>query len=114
MISKLYVDSLAKSKFEDCEKPPEVEQASVVVSYDENEEFVTATYRCHDGFKLRGKAEVTCDLDTDEWQETPPTCEQGKNVTVSTANEFNLVNFPSLKVAALLFAQIIHSSFVDV
>lgn len=71
-------DSLAKAKLEDCEKPPEVENASVVVAYDENEEFVTATYRCHDGFKLRGKKDITCDLDTDEWQETPPLCEAGK------------------------------------
>lgn len=72
------LDSVAKSKYEDCEKPPEVEHASVVVSYDENEEFVTAAYRCHDGFQLKGKVEITCDLDTDEWQETPPSCEQGK------------------------------------
>lgn len=71
-------DALAKAKFEDCEKPPEVENASLVVSYDENEEFVTATYRCHEGFKLRGKSDITCDLDTDEWQETPPSCEAGK------------------------------------
>lgn len=71
-------DALAKAKFEDCEKPPEVENASLVVSYDENEEFVTATYRCHEGFKLRGKSDITCDLDTDEWQESPPSCEAGK------------------------------------
>lgn len=70
-------DSLAKAKLEDCEKPPEVENASVVVAYDENEEFVTATYRCHEGFKLSGKKDVTCDLDTDEWQESPPSCEAG-------------------------------------
>lgn len=75
--SILVVDSLAKSKYEDCENPPEVEHASLVVSSDENEEFVTVTYRCHDGFRLRGKTEITCDLDTDEWQEKPPTCEPG-------------------------------------
>lgn len=70
--------SLAQSKYEDCEKPPEVDHSSVVVSFDENEEFVTAAYRCHDGFKMKGKSEITCDLDTDEWQEMPPGCEQGK------------------------------------
>lgn len=52
----------------------------MVVSFDENEEFVTATYRCHDGFKLKGKTEITCDLDTEEWQEMPPSCEQGKEI----------------------------------
>jgi fibulin 1/2 len=66
-------------KYEDCEKPPEVEYASVVVKFDENEEFVTATYRCQDGFKLNGKTSITCELDTDEWQENPPTCEQGES-----------------------------------
>lgn len=75
-------DSLAKSKHEDCEKPPEVENASVVVSFDKNEEFVTATYRCHEGFKLKGKSEITCDLDTDEWEEMPPSCDKGKMKTV--------------------------------
>lgn len=71
-------DSLANAKFEDCEKQPEVENASLVVTYDENDEFVTATYRCHKGFKLKGKSKITCDLDTDEWQELPPSCEPGK------------------------------------
>lgn len=61
-------------KHEDCEKPPEVENSSVVVKYDDNEEFVTATYKCLDGYKLRGKSSITCDLDIDEWQETPPKC----------------------------------------
>lgn len=69
-------DIHASAKHEDCEKPPEVENASVNVRIDENEEFVTATYRCSDGYKLNGKAIITCDLDIDEWQENPPTCEQ--------------------------------------
>jgi Sushi repeat (SCR repeat) len=55
-----------------------VERAAVVVAYDENEEFVTASYRCQEGFTLKGKSEITCDLDTDEWLEMPPTCEPGK------------------------------------
>lgn len=70
--------SYASAKHEDCEKPPEVENASVLVAYDESEEFVTATYRCHDGYKLHGKSAITCDLDTDEWQESPPRCEPGE------------------------------------
>lgn len=71
----LHLVSYAIEKHEDCEKPPEVENASVLVAYDDSEEFVTATYRCHDGYKLHGKSAITCDLDTDEWQETPPRCE---------------------------------------
>jgi hypothetical protein len=71
----LHLVSYASAKHEDCEKPPEVENASVLVAYDESEEFVTATYRCHDGYKLHGKSAITCDLDTDEWQENPPRCE---------------------------------------
>jgi hypothetical protein len=67
----------ATKKYEDCEKPPDVENASVVVKYDENEEFVTATYQCFDGYKLHGKSSITCDLDVDEW-ENPPTCEKRK------------------------------------
>lgn len=50
-----------------------------MVAYDENEEFVTATYRCHEGYKLKGKSAITCELDTDEWQESPPSCEEGRN-----------------------------------
>lgn len=50
----------------------------MLVAYDESEEFVTATYRCHDGYKLHGKAAITCDLDTDEWQENPPSCVSSK------------------------------------
>jgi hypothetical protein len=70
------------ARHEDCEKPPEVENASASVRVDENEEFVTATYRCNDGYKLNGRAIITCDLDTDEWQEQPPTCEQRKKLFV--------------------------------
>lgn len=80
----------ASAKYEDCEKPPEVESASVLVAYDESEEFVTATYRCHDGYKLHGKAAITCDLDTDEWQENPPSCvtSKQKNNNFPSNNEY--------------------------
>ncbi|XP_070502012.1 fibrillin-2-like [Chironomus tepperi] len=70
-------DSYARkrsTKHEDCEKPPEVDNAAVVIRYDDNEEFVSATYTCFNGYKLQGKGTITCDLDTDEWQENPPTC----------------------------------------
>lgn len=83
-----------EAKFEDCEKPPEVEVSvlegkwkdylilfqqfsTVVVSYDENEEFVTAAYRCQNGYRIEGKSEITCDLDTDEWLLNPPQCQPG-------------------------------------
>ncbi|KAG5677774.1 hypothetical protein PVAND_007505 [Polypedilum vanderplanki] len=74
----IYVQD-SNARHEDCEKPPEVENASVNTQIDENEEFVTATYRCNDGYKLNGRAIITCDLDTDEWQEQPPTCEQSSD-----------------------------------
>lgn len=64
------------AKHEDCEKAPEVDNSSVFVRYDDNEEYVTATYSCFDGYKLQGKATITCDLETDEWEENPPTCIQ--------------------------------------
>lgn len=51
-----------------------MDNAAVVIRYDDNEEFVSATYTCFNGYKLQGKATITCDLDTDEWQENPPTC----------------------------------------
>lgn len=70
--------TLADSKYEDCEKPPEVEYASIVIAYDETEEFVTAKYRCHEGYKLVGKNEITCEFETDEWQGNPPSCESGE------------------------------------
>ena len=73
---------MARAKLEDCEKPPEVDNASVVVTYDENEEFVTATYRCHEGFRMRGKKDMSCDLDTDEWEGNPPSCEAGERITI--------------------------------
>ena len=77
-LTELFIaDSYARkrsAKHEDCEKPPEVDNASVVIRYDDNEEFVSATYTCFNGYKLQGKTTITCDLDTDEWQENPPTC----------------------------------------
>ena len=51
--------------------------STVVVSYDENEEFVTAAYRCQNGYRIEGKSEITCDLDTDEWLLNPPECQPG-------------------------------------
>jgi hypothetical protein len=51
--------------------------STVVVSYDENEEFVTAAYRCQNGYRIEGKSEITCDLDTDEWLQNPPKCQPG-------------------------------------
>lgn len=77
-VSVSIAGSVTGAKYEDCENPPEVDNASVVIAHDVNEEFVTATYRCHEGFKLRGKKDMTCDLDTDEWQGSPPNCETGK------------------------------------
>jgi hypothetical protein len=68
------------AKFEDCEKPPEVRHSSVIVKTDENEEFVTATYRCDEGYRLVGKSEITCDLDVDEWKGQPPQCSEGEQI----------------------------------
>lgn len=44
---------------------------------DVNEDLVSVTYECIDGFVLQGEAELLCNLDTDEWQGEPPTCNQG-------------------------------------
>ncbi|CRK94788.1 CLUMA_CG008282, isoform A [Clunio marinus] len=77
------------SKYEDCEKPPEVEHGLVLVSFDENEEYVKATYRCNDGYRLRGNSEITCDLDTDEWEQESPNCVED---TASSNNKSPLDN----------------------
>lgn len=50
----------------------------MIVKTDENEEFVTATYRCDDGYHMKGKSEITCDLDDDEWKGQPPQCIEGE------------------------------------
>lgn len=75
--------TLAATLYTDCERPPEVDHASSLLAVDDNEEFVTATYKCHDGYKMAGRNEMTCDLDTDEWQGKPPICEPGgKNAII--------------------------------
>lgn len=99
----LHAVPYASAKYEDCEKPPEVESASVLVATDESEEFVTATYRCHDGYKLHGRAAITCDLDTDEWQENPPSCVASKK-SLQKNNNFQLPNNEYLK---LIFVTIV-------
>ncbi|XP_062710515.1 uncharacterized protein LOC109404745 isoform X2 [Aedes albopictus] len=54
--------------YEDCEQPPEIAHGSARVTVDETEEFVTARYSCTAGYRLEGKAEIRCDIDSDEWQ----------------------------------------------
>lgn len=53
-----------------------VKHSTVLVSY-ESKDFVSAIYRCDTGFKSKGKLQISCDLDTDEWIEEPPQCEPG-------------------------------------
>jgi Sushi repeat (SCR repeat) len=65
----------------------------VVVRTDENEEFVTATYRCEEGYRLNGKSELTCDLDTDEWQGQPPTCTEGIEKRIILGNQIKIIKF---------------------
>ncbi|XP_062552414.1 fibrillin-1-like isoform X2 [Armigeres subalbatus] len=71
----LLLTSLAQSSFgqrrpayEDCEQPPEIAYGSARITVDETEEFVTARYSCPAGFRLEGKADIRCDIDSDEWQ----------------------------------------------
>ncbi|XP_021699518.1 uncharacterized protein LOC5579245 [Aedes aegypti] len=54
--------------YEDCEQPPEIAHGSARITVDETEEFVTARYSCAAGFRLEGKADIRCDIDSDEWQ----------------------------------------------
>lgn len=61
----------------DCEQPPAVTHATVKISDDENDDLVSATYACKNGYKLQGEAELFCDLNTDEWQGDPPLCKSG-------------------------------------
>lgn len=44
---------------------------------DDDGDLVSVTYVCSDGFTLHGEAELLCNLDTDEWQGEPPTCNPG-------------------------------------
>jgi hypothetical protein len=69
---------ISSAKYEDCDQPPDIENGSSSIQVDENEEYVTATYTCDDGFRLVGKSQMTCDLDTDEWTGAPPKCEKRK------------------------------------
>lgn len=65
--------------YEDCEQPPEIAHGSARVTVDETEEFVTARYSCAAGYRLEGKAEIRCDIDSDEWQvKQLPRCVSGE------------------------------------
>ncbi|KXJ73641.1 hypothetical protein RP20_CCG015362 [Aedes albopictus] len=65
--------------YEDCEQPPEIAHGSARVTVDETEEFVTARFSCAAGYRLEGKAEIRCDIDSDEWQvKQLPRCVSGE------------------------------------
>lgn len=68
-------------RHEDCERPPSVHNGIVKLSDDTEEDMVTATYSCDDGYKLQGDTHLQCDLDSDEWQGEPPTCVKGKQLS---------------------------------
>lgn len=62
-----------------CDRPPHVENGSTKpLVEDDNGDLVSVTYVCKDNFTLQGEAELLCNLDTDEWQGEPPTCNPGK------------------------------------
>ena len=42
-------------------------------------------YECHSGFKLLGSSSVSCDLNSQQWSSTPPTC-QGTEKKVRPGN----------------------------
>lgn len=64
------------AKYEDCESPPDIQNGQFKSKVDENEEYVTAIYKCNRGYKLVGSSQIICDLDTDEWDRDPPKCEE--------------------------------------
>lgn len=80
MISALAQSSVGqRSTYEDCEQPPEIAHGSARITVDETEEFVTAHYSCNAGFEIEGKAEIRCDVDSDEWQvKQLPKCVKGE------------------------------------
>lgn len=77
--------------YRDCENPPRVQHSTNELNEDEEtEDLVIAIYKCNDGFKLVGDANLYCNLNSDEWQGEPPTCQPGKR-------EFNLTFFYARK-----------------
>lgn len=66
------------SQYEDCEKPPRIENAKVeIAAGSDDDDEIRAVYTCNEGYKLIGEPELFCDPDTDEWQGNPPSCEKG-------------------------------------
>ncbi|XP_058835886.1 fibrillin-1-like isoform X2 [Topomyia yanbarensis] len=61
--------------YEDCEQPPDIAHGSARLTVDPSEEFVTAHYSCTAGYRMEGKVDIRCDIDSDEWQvEELPKC----------------------------------------
>lgn len=85
----------------DCEQPPTVTHATVKISDDENDDLVSATYSCKDGFTLQGEAELFCDLNTDEWQGEPPHCKKGKKIYFCPAL-LTIFNYVCLKATSII------------
>lgn len=73
------VSGVVLAQQEDCEKPIQIANGKVRIAVDEERDVVAATYSCDYGYDLVGDAEIVCDLDTETWQGTPPSCHKGKN-----------------------------------
>lgn len=58
--------------------PPTVSYATVRIEDDDDN--VRAIYACNSGYILEGETELICDLNTDKWDNNPPTCVKSKNL----------------------------------
>lgn len=76
----IYFISVVKSDFENCDEPPQIANGQVKESpqNDDEADEIVAIYSCDEGYKLVGSAEFYCDLETDVWQGTPPSCQKGE------------------------------------
>lgn len=60
--------------YTDCEHPPTILHGRTELSVDDQGVVVIANYQCESNYKLFGQAQLTCDIDTDEWQGELPEC----------------------------------------
>ncbi|XP_037034819.1 fibrillin-1 isoform X2 [Bradysia coprophila] len=78
-----------------CDRPPHLENGwTKPLVEDDNGDLVSVTYVCNDGFILQGESELLCNLDTDEWQGEPPTCNSDQTSTERNSKKINIHDIP--------------------
>ncbi|KAL7732539.1 hypothetical protein ACLKA6_019174 [Drosophila palustris] len=74
VLSCIAFSGVTSAVYEDCKTPPPVDHARSQLFEDEENRVNTAVYNCATGYVLKGPSELTCNVDTEEWQGEPPTC----------------------------------------